>query len=1101
MNCFFRPFFAALSAIVFCGVVRGESDSIVYTAPPFQTPSTAENVTFLNLCIIPEDDSFYVSTYDRVAAAVDLAIANANSFILPKAIRLRTVFQSTGSSCSQVQHTVVTNILGLLRSGVTCHAYVGIGCATSAVAMYGIAEQYNVPIFGCPAAGASSLSLNATASRFPLLLRVPFSLSDIGLAFSTFFTRYNYSHLSVFRDDSNSFYSFTAKYIMNYFRNFHKRIYQHSLETPFTGADSTSQRRKAMLEEAKNRSRVILLLTHARLVRQFMIQARSLGLTQGDYVFFAIEPYELTYWGHIKFNQGDNDDTNAREAFQSLMVLSLSDSTGNGLDDNLAISIKIKAKEQYNYTFKALERPDPVVMGFYESIMIYAQEVNTMSLHGLDYRNGTALTRRIVGKEFSGITGALRIAKNGERDRDLDLKTFHPDTGQYKVAIQFLRYATGGANQTFLLIDPTLWFVNDGEMPPDEPRCGFRDDECREPETLPRGTLAVVVVMPLLVLLAVAGAATYAVMKLKVLRQDYNPDWWKIYQDDLTVKQNRTGSGAMSKKSLNSHGTTTGAATMSGLSGFNCDILGKYKNALVALTDVSVLEKLPTSEMISRFNVLKNATHPNLQHFIGIGLLANGRCQYVVAEACPKGSLMDMLNYSAIKLDWSFKNSLIKDVVFGMTYLHTSPMVSHGNLTGHNCLMDTRFTLKISDYGLPFFRDPAFLQPYRASESHSRENIEELLWRSPELLRQTMPAEGTQKGDVYSFAIILQQIILRSGPFELPNDPLEMSEHEILTEVISANIPPVRPRVPRAACSNELYDLMERCWEEIPVERPTFPKIKDRLKRVIGSYGDNIVDVLFKRMEQYALDLEIKVAEKTQQFMEEKSRSEQLLSQLLPKSVADALTRGEHVDPEAFESVSIYFSDIVGFTTIAAAGSPMGVVNLLNGLYTFFDGVLEKYDVYKVETIGDAYMVSSGLPVRNGNRHATEIASMSIALIKGIRSFTIPDRPGQDIQVRIGINSGPCVAGIVGLKMPRYCLFGDTVNVASRMESTGEAMKIQITQETNDLLLNIGGYRTTERGSVPIKGKGTLVTFWLLGGESEDALSGRRQSFFSTSVP
>lgn len=97
------------------------------------------------------------------------------------------------------------------------------------------------------------------------------------------------------------------------------------------------------------------------------------------------------------------------------------------------------------------------------------------------------------------------------------------------------------------------------------------------------------------------------------------------------------------------------------------------------------------------------------------------------------------------------------------------------------------------------------------------------------------------------------------------------------------NIPPVRPRVPRSACSNQLYDLMERCWEETPIERPAFSKIKDFLKKVIGNIGDNIVDVLFKRMEQYAADLEQKFADQTREFMDEKNRSEQLLSQMLPK--------------------------------------------------------------------------------------------------------------------------------------------------------------------------------------------------------------------------
>ena len=108
-------------------------------------------------------------------------------------------------------------------------------------------------------------------------------------------------------------------------------------------------------------------------------------------------------------------------------------------------------------------------------------------------------------------------------------------------------------------------------------------------------------------------------------------------------------------------------------------------------------------------------------------------------------------------------------------------------------------------------------------------------------------------------------------------------DNSFLLQIINSNIPPVRPRVPRASCSNELYDLMESCWEEIALERPTFPKIKERLKKVIGNVGDNIVDVLLRRMEQYAADLELKVAEKTQQFMDEKNRSEQLLSQLLPK--------------------------------------------------------------------------------------------------------------------------------------------------------------------------------------------------------------------------
>ncbi|OQV23021.1 Atrial natriuretic peptide receptor 1 [Hypsibius exemplaris] len=1080
--------FSAALMIFLATPLQTLAENVVLKTIPQSTVQERESnttTTFLTVCVTLEDDSYYIPTYNRVAATVDLAITNANNYILPDSVRFRTVFQSAGPSCSQIQHSAPTNFLHLMRAGVTCDTIVGIGCASSAVALYCVAEEYNIPMFACPGAGASSLALNGTRNRFPLLLRTSYGHSNLARAFSTFFSENNYSHISVFRDDSYTFHSLTSKYLMNYFRSNNPKIFRNSAEIPFFGKSITVDGIRALLEGAKNRSRVIVVLTHALIVRQFMLNGRNMGMTEGEYLFMAVELHELAYWGRISYLQYDKDDGNAREAFQSLFVMSLSEIAVNSLDEYLAVMIKRNAKAKYNYSYQALEKPDPNVMGFYESIMIYAQEVTWMLAAGLNFRNGTAMVSRIINSTYVGITGSPlhigqtdAIGSHAERQRDIDLKTFDKTAGEYKLAIRFVASTT---NQTVIQVDDTLWFSNHGMMPPDKPRCGFQNDECKTDERLPPGMVAAVIVIPLLAVVAVTAAAAYAVFKLRSLQKDYNPDWWKIYLDDLTIKQNRTTSSNGSKKTLTSQ-STAGASALSGFSAYNCDILASYKGSLVALTDVGALGKTPTSDMVSKLNLLKNASHSNLQRFIGIGLSTQGICQYVVTEICAKGSLLDILSFSTMKLDWSFKNSLIKDVVFGMSFIHTSPIISHGNLNGHVCLIDTRFTLKISDYGLPFFRNAAYLMPYRPHD-HPDQSVELLLWRAPELLRQSMPPQGTQKGDVYSFAIIIQQIILRSGPFELPNDPLEMSEREILNEVVASNIPPVRPRVPRAACSNELYDLMERCWEEIPVERPTFPKIKERLKKVIGDYGDNIVDVLFKRMEQYAMDLELKVAEKTQQFMDEKNRSEQLLSQLLPTSVAAALTRGEHVDPEAYESVSIYFSDIVGFTTIAAAGSPMEVVNILNGLYTFFDGVIEKFDVYKVETIGDAYMVSSGLPVRNGNRHAAEISSMSIELMKGIRSFNIPGRPGQDIQVRIGLNSGPCVAGIVGLKMPRYCLFGDTVNVASRMESTGEAMKIQITQTTKDLLMNIGGYRTTERGPVAVKGKGMLITHWLLGAD------------------
>ncbi|KAK7487660.1 hypothetical protein BaRGS_00021079, partial [Batillaria attramentaria] len=158
------------------------------------------------------------------------------------------------------------------------------------------------------------------------------------------------------------------------------------------------------------------------------------------------------------------------------------------------------------------------------------------------------------------------------------------------------------------------------------------------------------------------------------------------------------------------------------------------------------------------------------------------------------------------------------------------------------------------------------------------------------------------------------------------------------------------------------------------------------------------------------------------------------------------------------------------------------VVSLLNTLYSCFDARLELYDVYKVETIGDAYMVSSGVPKRNGRRHVTEIATMSLDLAHHVTHLEIPHLPGKVLHLRAGVNTGPVVAGVVGTKMPRYCLFGDTVNTASRMESTGAADKIQVSPTTYHALLSVAAseYTFERRGEVEVKGKGLMETYWLM---------------------
>uniref|UniRef100_A0A182JZ34 guanylate cyclase n=1 Tax=Anopheles christyi TaxID=43041 RepID=A0A182JZ34_9DIPT len=230
-----------------------------------------------------------------------------------------------------------------------------------------------------------------------------------------------------------------------------------------------------------------------------------------------------------------------------------------------------------------------------------------------------------------------------------------------------------------------------------------------------------------------------------------------------------------------------------------------------------------------------------------------------------------------------------------------------------------------------------------------------------------------------------------------------------------------------------------------------------------------------------ALDQEQQKSKKLEESMrkldEEMRRTDELLYQMIPKQVADRLRRGENpIDTcEMFNSVSILFSDVVTFTEICSRITPMEVVSMLNAMYSIFDTLTERNNVYKVETIGDAYMVVSGAPAKEQN-HAEKVCDMALDMIEAITDLKDPST-GSHLRIRVGVHSGAVVAGIVGLKMPRYCLFGDSVNTASRMESTSQAMRIHISESTKHLLSS--NYRVSERGEIDVKGKGTMKTYWL----------------------
>uniref|UniRef100_A0A914VG19 Guanylate cyclase n=1 Tax=Plectus sambesii TaxID=2011161 RepID=A0A914VG19_9BILA len=983
-------------------------------------------------------------------------------------------------------------------------------CSSGAAVVGMMGKFYNLPVVGW---GAIFYELGDMA-RYPTFSRTIISSDDLGRGIAETMIFFGWSQYALFYTNDgvrNKCYYIKQGIDKIFSSDQYSLVNNYQLEINGT---PTVQKIRSFLTTIKLSARIIIAcLDNVDDERTFMLEARKMGMDNDEYVYIipdvddkgAVETTQTSSKSTIdliatamrwtKLNGNDGLDIEAREAYKKALIISV-----NQTEDDEVIQFKkevIERMKKAPFNCTICNGPNDQYGSAYspylhDAMYLYALALNrTLGVVGMDHsgsRNGTLITK-YTAVNFNGITGNVSVDRNGNRLPKLVMRGIDGQDNYRDFASIDPTLESGKTVELLVSSITEMWSGRKNGLPLSLPICGYSGVDCPKDYTV---FIVIGSCIGAVILLISIGSVGYSIYSRHLALKREN-ELWQVSATSLKKidgKEGRDATNNQSQSSMNSGNKSNNSSVLDSIrKGITARKSKNYEFYLLNGQPVAAAKQanrivFKGDSDYAEFRTMRALAHENINRFIGLCL--DGPAHMALWKFCSRGSLKDVIGKGHLTLDWFFKYSIISDIASGLEYLISSPLKYHGNLTSRTCVIDDRWNVCLSDFGLHTIRQ--------------NENLpaEKLLWTAPELLRQEQQRVGTPEGDIYSLAIIMSEIITTKKAFADRELDVEGAEGVIyFVKKGARGNQPFRPKIPFPTdpdMNPAIIYLITDCWSENPDERPSIKMVRTILKGMMKGKNANLMDHVLQMMEKYAGSLEEQVEERTKQLVEEQKKSDVLLYRMLPRQVAEKLKMGQSVEPEAFEFVTIMFSDVVGFTKIAAQCSPLQVVNLLNDLYTLFDSIIDEYDVYKVETIGDGYLCVSGLPHRNGDMHAREIADMSLALTRCLNGFIITNLPSEKINLRIGVHTGPCVAGVVGMSMPRYCLFGDSVNTASRMESHGKSQHIHITEETKMYLTEIiGGYAVVSRGEVIIKGKGVMETYWLLG-RAENAKATSRVS-------
>ena len=797
-------------------------------------------------------------------------------------------------------------------------AFIGPVCNNGLVQLGYMASNWNLPIVS--PRGNTRLIRNTTI--FPTVISLhPFGKFELIKFIVYLLEKYRWEHLTVFTDKDNRVLDTTGASFFKYLEGSNNLVWSY---IPIYSKQFTDEDYDAKLKEASMTSRVFVLILGLENVRRMMLRAEELSMTSGSYVYIVPEFQGEARITKETWRRNDNKDVKARKAFRSVLFVNVLSPPLKQYDTLLGkLNYKIFGDTFINFLMadqdeegdeeivsaNDREVQQAILAGYYNSIMVYLSAANETIAAGGNISDGEAMARKMSNKTFEGITGKLHINSEGHRDTDMALVDM---TDPWKGT--FERVGIYIAEQGELVMKPGAKISWPGGQGPvaDIPECGFQDDLCATAyqEEGQSYTSTIALASGIAVLVIGSIVAIILTRNTKTAQRKKELNWWKISPEELqplktrtTTKSTFSGSIGQSKKSVSDSNSVTDSTICT------------YKGNMVKLTPMSETHMQSSVRLLKEFEEIRDMSHPNLIRIIG-GCL-EGEKPVLVSEYCPKGSLQELLlNDSHFELDLLFQASIINDIVQGLIYIHKRSLKFHGRLTSEVCLIDSRFSVKISDYGMTII--------YENAKPKDPDQEKEKLWVAPE--HQRGKSNGSQEGDIYSLGIIISEIISREEPFS--HDREYLTVREILYKIQFCENPPFRPAITCPPEFLKIETLMKQCWEERPDKRPAPNSVAHTISGLISSCtkkGGGLVDNLLDRLEKYSTNLEKILNDRVDELQQEKHKSEELLKQMLPKMVADKLKAGLVVEPELYDCVTIYFSDIVGFTEMCSDLKPVQI--------------------------------------------------------------------------------------------------------------------------------------------------------------------------------